>query len=484
MGLSRNASFDPLVATILGIRVQVYGWCMSQPEPIFRASTDDLMALVSERGSTPQQIGAVLLLDAGHGLEPAWAFDLLVQRITAVPQLRQRLVNPPFGCGRPVWVDDPSFKIANHVTTIPCPAPGGESVVLGIAAELIGRRLPRDRPLWAATLVTDTAPGEAALIQVFHRVLADGIGGLAVLAGLVDGAGENPVTRGREILMSFTPEVADSGFPRPGPSRTQLAVDAALGRIHSLRRLPAVLHRIGNAAPELYPAVRARAAPTSLNRPTGPRRTFVIVRTEVNMVHRVARLHGAPVNDVVLTSVASALQRLLEWRGEHVHEIVISVPFSDRRQDSRGNLGNHSGVIPLAIPAVGDPATRLNAVAGLTRAAKQKPPGASTAVLSPLFRLLARVGLYQRLITSQRLINTFASTMRGPEIGQALFGCPITGILPLSVPTGNITVSFVVLSYAGELAVTIAADPDACPDVAVLGEILAQEFLDLESLAV
>lgn len=189
-------------------------------------------------------------------------------------------------------------------------------------------------------------------------------------------------------------------------------------------------------------------------------------------------------NDVVLTAVASALQRLLDRRGEQDDEIVISVPFSARRRAIGGNLGNHSGVIPLAIPAVGDPVTRLKAVAALTRAAKQKPPGASSAVLSPLFRLLARVGLYQRFITRQRMIHTFVSTMRGPGTGQALFGCPITGILPLSVPAGNVTVSFVVLSYAGELAVTIAADPDACPDVAVLREMMVEEFGALEALAV
>lgn len=74
--------------------------------------------------------------------------------------------------------------------------------------------------------------------------------------------------------------------------------------------------------------------------------------------------------------------------------------------------------------------------------------------------------------------------MRGPEVRQALCGCPIAGLLPLSVPTGSITVSFVVLSCAGELAVTIAADPDACLDVEGLGEILVQEFSDLDSLVV
>jgi diacylglycerol O-acyltransferase len=440
---------------------------MGQHPPITRVTADDLMSLVSERVSTPLQVGAVLLLDTRGGFDPSQALDHLARRITAVPRLRQRLLDTPFGCGRPVWADDPSFTIANHLASLRCPAPGGESAVLGMAAELISVPLPRDRPLWAATLVTDTAPGEAALILIFHHVLADGIGGLAVLASLLDGA----------------PEASDPGFPRAAPSRTRLAVDAALGRIRSLGRLPASLRRLGSAAAELRPAARASVAPTSLNRPTGLRRAFTSVRADVNEVHRVAHAHGATVNDVVLTAVASALHRLLQQRGEQADEIVISVPFSARRRADTAELGNQSGVIPLAIPGLGDPVARLEAVSTLTGAAKRKPAGASTSLLGPLFRLLARVGLYQRFITRQRMIHTFVSTMRGPETPVALFGCTITGIMPLTVPTGNVTVSFVVLSYAGELSVTIAADPEACPDLAALRDVTAEEFESLEALA-
>lgn len=72
----------------------------------------------------------MLLLDARGGLDTARALYLLARRITAVPRLRQRLENTPFGHGRPVWVDDPSFTIANHLTSLPCPAPGGESAAL------------------------------------------------------------------------------------------------------------------------------------------------------------------------------------------------------------------------------------------------------------------------------------------------------------------------------------------------------------------
>jgi hypothetical protein len=97
---------------------------MSQRPPIIRVTADDLMSLVSERGSTPLQVGAVLLLDVQNGFDPALVLDHLARRITAVPRLRQRLQNAPFGCGRPIWVDDLSFTIANHLTSLPCPAPG------------------------------------------------------------------------------------------------------------------------------------------------------------------------------------------------------------------------------------------------------------------------------------------------------------------------------------------------------------------------
>ncbi|HSP75848.1 MAG TPA: wax ester/triacylglycerol synthase domain-containing protein [Cryobacterium sp.] len=448
---------------------------MGEPYPIDRVSTDDLMSLATEHGSTPMQVGAVLLLDARNGLDPDQAARLLARRIESVPRLRQRLVTVPFGCGRPVWADDPTFDLAHHVSSVPCPAPGGEPAVFDLAATLITTPLSRDRPLWSATLVTGTSgpgtpvtgtagPGapdhQAALIIVFHHVLADGIGGLAVLASLVDGAPAGP----------------DPAFPRPVPSVRKLVTDAARGRLRSLRRLPATLARIGSAVTELRPDSRHRLAPTSLNRPTGARRRFLSIRVSLDRVHSAAHAHRATVNDVVLTAIGGALHRLLEQRGECLDRFVLSVPFSERRQTTAGELGNRSGIIPITVPGVGDPVARLESVARTTQAAKEAPPGASTALLGPAFRLLARLGLFQRFVDRQRLIHTFVTNLRGPTERQSIFGCPITAIVPLSVATGNVTVSFSVLSYAGTLTITLNADPDSCPDLAALGFLLADQI--------
>ncbi len=424
-----------------------------------RVSTDDLMSLASERGSTPLQVGAVLMLDSSESPEPGLVVDAIADRVRAVPRLRQRLVKVPWGCGRPVWVDDRDFAVSGHFSVIGCPAPGGESAVLEVAAHMLLTRLPRDRPLWAAKLVTDTGGGGAALIVVFHHVLADGIGGLAVLAALVDDA----------------PEAHDRVFPVQMPSLGQLAAQAANDRLRSAGKLPAVLGRLAGAASQLRPVIGGRLARSSLNQRTGPRRRFATVRVDLSQIRGAAHAHEATVNDVTLSAIAAALHRLLLIRGERVDQFVISVPFSARRQASAGDLGNKSGVVPLLVSGVGDPARRLESLAVATRAAKQAQRGASTALLGPFFRLLAAAGLFRWFVDRQRLIHTFVSNVRGPESRLSFLGCPIASIIPLSAASGNVTVSFAVLSYAGTLTITLIADPDTCPDLSELRHALEEE---------
>ena len=423
-----------------------------------RVSAEDLMSLAAERGSTPMQVGAVLTFDVG--LDPVLVAAAFRRRIAAVPRLRQCLVALPWGCGRPIWVDDTDFDLDRHFGVVQCPAPSGEGAVLAVAADLLLARLPRDRPLWAARLVTDTGHGGAALIIVFHHVLADGIGGLAVLASLVDGAAE----------------VVDAGFPHRRPALLTLAVEALATRLRSVGRWPAMLRRLAGGAVQLRPALHLRAARCSLNTPTGPRRRLGAVRVDLARVRRAAHAQQATASDAALTAIAAALHGLLAARGEQVDRFVISVPFSTRRQTSASDLGNHSGVIPLRVLAVGDPVRRLTAVAETTRAAKQAQRGASTALLSPLFRLLAVVGLYRLFIDRQRMVHTFVTNLRGPQDRLTFLHEPISAITPLTSATGNVTVCFAVLSYAGSLTVTVNADPDTCPDWAELRDAVCEEL--------
>jgi diacylglycerol O-acyltransferase / wax synthase len=434
---------------------------------IDRVSGDDVMSLVSDRHDPPMQVGAVLLLDVGDDLDAAQLTEVVKRRLTSVPRLRQTLIHVPVGCGRPVWVDYPGFEFSEHVAVVRRSEAITEQSLLDLAAAQLTTRLPRDRPLWAATLVIGAGDGRAALVVVFHHVLADGIAGLAVLGRLVDGV----------------PTVDASNFPRPAPSLIRLALDSAASRVRSVRRVPANLRRLTSAVIELGPSLRTKATPCSLNRPTGRHRRLRTVRSDLTLVIRLAHQSGATVNDVILAAITGALNLLLAERGEPMPAFAVSIPVSSRPQVGHGELGNQSGVVPVLLPATGTFPARLASTAQVTRAAKSHQRGASTALLGPFFRVLATMGIYQRFIDHQRLIHTFVSNLKGPETAAVLLGCPITGIIPLSVATGNVTVAFTALSYAGSLVITISADPETCPDLDRLQQELQRQLdLGLEPL--
>jgi len=311
---------------------------------IERASADDVMSLVSDRHDPPIQVGVVLLIDVDADLDAERRLsETLANRVTSVPRLRQRLIAVPMGCGRPVWVDCSSFDFDEHFTVVRLPGPMTEETVLAHAAERLTTRLPRDRPPWAATLLAGHGDGKAALILVFHHVLADGIAALSILGRLLDGA----------------PSVHATDFPRPAPSLGNLTLDAAAVRLRSVQRLPQVLRRLISAVIELGPSLHTHAAPCSLNQPTGSHRRLLTVRSDLTQVIRLAHQSGATVNDVILAAITGALHVLLVERGEHMPAFVVSIPVSSRPQSEHGELGNQSGVVPVLLSASGDFPARL-----------------------------------------------------------------------------------------------------------------------------
>jgi WS/DGAT/MGAT family acyltransferase len=446
----------------MNVRPHDRGACERPQAVIERTSPTDLMELASDLPGSPMQVAAVLVLGDASGLDLTEVRDAIGERIQAVPRLRQRLVRAPFGCGRPVWVDDPDFDIHHHVHTITCPAPGDETALLGVVADTVTRRLPADRPLWSATLVTSLADGSAALIVMLHHVLADGIGGLAVLARLVDGA----------------PTAPDAAFPRPSPGHRDLFREACGTRLRALTHLGAGARKLRTAVAELAAGGTGGPPRSSLNQPTGTHRSLAVARADLASVQRVAHAHGATVNDVVLTAVTGALHAVLQHRGENVDRFVISVPTSARREATAGHLGNQVGVMAVPVTAARDPHQLLAAIAATTRNRKPAAASASAALLGPLFRTLAWLGAFGWFVDRQRLITTLVTNLRGPDARLSFLTTPITDVIPVSPIIGNVTVAFAVLSYAGTLKVTVIADTQSCPDLPLLVAHLQSE-LDL-----
>lgn len=433
--------------------------------PIERASATDRAFLAMAGGEVPEQFGVVLVLESGGArLDLARVRAVVAERVPAVPRLRQRLVDVPPGCGGPVWVDDPAFDVRRHVRWAGCPVPGDEPALLELAAALVTAPLSRDAPLWSAVLVTGLAGGGVALVLVLHHVLADGIGGLAVLAGLLD-PGAAPAT---------------AGFPRPWPDRAALARDAVHEKGAAVRRVPSswrLLRSSMGAGGGLHPP---RADDCSLMARTGPRRRLAAVRVEAARLRDAAHAHGATTNDAVLVAVAGAIQRLLAARGEHLDRVVVAVPVSGRAAEQSAALGNMVSPLLVTVPVTGDLAARLRSVAGQVRAQKPAATGpAPIALLGWLFRPLARLGGYRWYMNHQHRFHTLVSHVRGPDVPVRFAGLRVGSAIPVGVGgDGNVTTYVEVLSYAGTLTLTVIADPDRVPDLDVLVECLRLE-LDL-----
>ena len=95
----------------------------------------------------------------------------------------------------------------------------------------------------------------------------------------------------------------------------------------------------------------------------------------------------------------------------------------------------------------------------------------------PLLRVFAAAGLYRLYMNHQRRLHTLVSNVHGPGPAAHLRRRPDRGRHPVSVgEAGNLTVTFVALSYAGTLTVTIIADPDRVPDLPVLTAALQTEL--------
>ncbi len=435
--------------------------------PIERISAMDLTVLATDRGSVPMNIGAVLEFNQHDGPSLAEVHTLLAERLPAIPNLRQKLHRPPPGCGRPVWIDDPGFALDRHLTAREWPSPGGRRELLDVAAGLVCDPLDRGWPLWRACLVSDPARDRTALILVFHHVLADGLGGLAVLATLADPGPPDP----------------DRDFPRPAPRRDELAIDSVRHKLNRIRSLPSSMRRMVAGMRELGigPAAPRLVDRTFLNRPTSSRRRLDRVAVPLSEVIALAHSAGGTVNDVVLAAVTGALFKVLAARGEYPAHLVVSVPVSGRRSTTTARLGNDTGVRPIAVPAVADDHARLARIITLTRPNEKLQRASSAGPLGLVFRVLSRLGLFRLFVEHQRLVHTFETNLRGPAQPVSLGGHLVAAIIPAAVNPGNIGVSFDVLSYAGVLGVTLVTDPEIVMETDTLTDELAAVFASLIS---
>jgi diacylglycerol O-acyltransferase / wax synthase len=454
---------------------------MAEPRLLERLSASDLFVLAWDDFGWSGDIGALAILDGtplldhdGH-IRIEEVRQRLEPRLDLVPHFRQVLYRPRRGLGWPLWVDAPSFDLADHVQAFPLAAPADQAQLLQACQQLARRRLDPAPPLWELWLLPGLPDRQVGALLRLHHTIADGAAGVAAFGALLDLDADAP-----------TP-VAPPWTPTPIPTTGELLRDNLRRRGRELRRgwsglahPRRTLRRAQRAWPAWREVLTDRPAPrTSLNRPVSADRRLAIIRGRLDRTKQVAHAHHAKVNDVVLAAVAGGLRELLAGRGEDVQGLVqrAMVTISEHQQRPGQAQGNKPGWMMVPLPlGEPDPVRRLELIAAETAARKHR---ARPEAGSGIFRFVAGQRVWYRLFPRQRSVNLVVSNVPGPPVPLYLAGARLQELFPMMPTMGNLTLVVAVLSYAGQLNLTAIADQDSCPDLAVFTQGVRNALDDL-----
>lgn len=469
----------------------------SGPRSYERLTALDAAFLHAESERTPLHIGALVVLEGEPFFDERGEFRLddvrrhVESRLHLIPRFRRRIMTVPYGVGRPVWVDDPHFDIADHVRLLVLPPPGDREQLELACDRLQMQMLDRDKPLWELWFVAGLEHGRVAIVEKVHHALVDGVSGVDVAYATFDVAPE-----GRE-----DDGVDRAWEPQPAPAPIELLVDSLVERVVEpaewIRTAQAALRaprRTLGLVGELAGAAASIAGsalvphPSSLNVPVGEHRRLHTVDRSLDEVRAVKSALGGTVNDVVLCAVAGGLRNLLEARGEEVEGIELQAlaPVSLRREDEHGALGNRVAAYFAPLPlGIGDAVERLEAVATAMRERKARhQEEVSELLLEGMDHLPpALPALLSRTIHRQPFVNVVVTNVPGPPFPMWFMGAEIQDIVPVVPLGGNLSIGIAVLSYNGRLVLGIMADPTRAPDAGELARAIGACFDELAERA-
>ena len=458
---------------------------------VIRLSAQDAAFMYGEDQRIPLHVGSMGMMEAAPLRDETGALAMprlrsnIENRLQLVPMFRKKFAEVPFDQGRPVWVDDPNFRIENHVHAIALPKPGGRRELLELMGRLQSTVLDRNAPLWELYFVDGLEDeNSVALIARVHHAMIDGTSGVELAS----------------ILFDLTPEFArvDDAERKAAsePSGLGLVFGAWRDRAqNALRNVEAVAFAIRNPAKPATHALKFVRAMRTLasdfdklpfNARVGSRRVFANAAVPLDDVLKAKRAFDVKVNDIVLAAVTGALRRYCEAHDidpEGLTRIKAMCPV-DNRAPGDTHLGTDVSSMIVELPIdEASPALRVRRIAESSGRLKAQDvaDGANMWARAmgqmpvPLLRVASR--LQFRGLMSQA--NVLVSNVRGPAQPFYCNGAKVHAFYPFFGVQDGLGLNVVVVSYADKLLVGVGADADLVPDVDEFAEALDKSFQEL-----
>jgi WS/DGAT/MGAT family acyltransferase len=431
-------------------------------------------------------IGSLMLFEAHAGTPPKLATlrRRINQRLSAMPRYRCRLSEPHTGgLTWPAWVEDPDYRIEEHVRQAELPAPGRRAELLAWAGEYWSERLDRRRPLWDAVLVTGLEDGRWALATKTHHALVDGVGSVEVTHLLLDTS--------RRPRRSARPTELAAPAPDQGGGPLGRLAKGVSGGLYAARhpgRLRDALLQAKSMTDVLVHDELIAAPHSSLNVAIGAHRRFAAVQADLEQIKATKRELGGTVNDVILAAVAGGLRALLLERDEDPPSsgLRAMVPVNARVAAERLGLGNRVSSLFVHLPvAEPDPGRRYLLTVHETEELKRAGQAGGAAALVTLGGLAPPLlhAVVARSAFATRLFNLTITNVPGPQVPLYAFGARMDEVLPLVPLAAHHSVGVAVVSYNGSVFFGLNGDRRATPDLDVLAGGIESALGELRALA-
>jgi diacylglycerol O-acyltransferase len=358
-----------------------------------------------------------------------------------------------------------------------------------VVADVAGRPLHRDRPLWEIVVVEGLAGDRLAVVAKVHHAVADGAATVALLLSALGARPAGPA--------------AEAWRPEAIPTRIALLRMAARGHVTRLDQLPALAARSvrGLRASE----ARRRASPakpplpfdtprTPFNVSLSPERTFAMTTLPLDDLKAVRRSSGATLNDVFLAMCGGALRTYLEDRGALPERpLVASVPVStDSAPDRLGGNRVDNLIVPVGTD-MADPLERLRHIQAVSAAAKDVRSVLGNDLLErradvvppQLYALTVRAWASTGLANHMRPpVNMVLSNVPGPRERLRVGAAELDAIYSVGPILEGIGLNMTAWSYVDALHVSVLGCPASVPDPWAVADALHGALADLAQAAV
>ncbi|WP_324157021.1 wax ester/triacylglycerol synthase family O-acyltransferase [Ideonella sp.] len=453
-----------------------------------------------ETNETPMHVASLHAFDLPAGYAGDFHADIKRQmrrRLRLAPVLTRKLAPMPLQFANPVWIEDDEIDLDYHVQHLTLPSPGTQAQLEDGVAHMHSQLLDRSRPLWRMAVIDGLQSGQVAYYFKVHHAVLDGQAGVLLSQALFD-----VTPKPRAIPRGAGPHAAH-------PEHPGLAELAAAALKHDVGQYIKLVRHLPDVAKTLVGLLGGTGGTgstpgqangrlgqnfsfgpkTPLNVPITGERGFAAVSVPLDTLKRLAVVHEAKLNDIVLVLCSGTLRRYLAQHGGIPRKpLIATMPVSLRQAGNTEYRTQATLTLVNLHTQMADPVKRLRAIrdaAGAMKALAQRAKGVIPTdfpsigvpwVLQGLAALYGRSGIVEAM---PPLANVVISNVPGPQVPLYAAGARMTDYWPLSIVEHGIGLNITVMSYAGTMGFGFTTAHVAVPDPRQLSAALLQELADL-----